>query len=103
MTVSFTKKQIEDLRSSGVYLGKLPLFEVEDIVRQCNASYSDIGFFGSSVVDSETTLKVLSIHRQVMIGLPVMDLVWEYLVIEIPICAESQYFYLLEPQIEIVL
>lgn len=83
-------------------LGKNPLFKVGDIVKQRSASCSEIGYFGSLTVDLETKLEILSIHRQVMIGLPVMDLVWEYLVIEIPICAKSQCFYLLEPQLLLV-
>lgn len=98
--MSFSKKQIDQLLNSGAFLGKSPLFEVGDKVKYRVASYREVGFFDCSIGNSiDVTLEVLSISRQVMIGLPVMDLVWEYMVIEIPLTAKSYCFYLLEPQL----
>lgn len=99
-----TKKQVDELLAGGGYLGDSPKFEVGDKVRYRLASYDEVGYFaeppGFGAPKADRTLEVLGIRRQVQLGLPSLDLVWEYEVVALPIAALSKYFVLLEPQLE---
>jgi hypothetical protein len=99
--MALNQKRVEELLASGNYLGSVPLFDVKQMVKYQFASYSQVGYFAPDLSTQlkNVVFKVVDM-RQRMIGLPVMSLVWEYEVIELPVTAGSRSMSLLEPQLK---